>query len=317
MHARCLSILAAAAICFTAQAQQYPTGPVKVVVPFSAGSSTDMIGREIAKALSDGLHQSFVVENRPGAQSTIGAMEVARAAPDGNTLLLGSTTSIAAAPFLLKQLQYRPLVDFVPVARVGAVVFVLVTRADLPVKTVDQLIEYGRKNPGKLSWGYANAANQASAAALTHYANIETTGVSYTGVPQLIVDMLGDRLDFAIVDTTNAEPQIKAGKLRPLAVTSAKEIASLPGVPPLGDTVKGFELVGWYGVYAPAKTPAHIVDTLSRTILKGLEDPGLQKRLQTAGLVTYPADAAELGRFGETETAKWAALVKAANIQPQ
>jgi tripartite-type tricarboxylate transporter receptor subunit TctC len=312
-----LAILGAAALSFAAQAQQYPTGPVKLVVPFSAGSSTDMIGREIAKTLSDGLHQSFVVENRPGAQSTIGAMEVARAAPDGNTLLLGSTTSIAAAPFLLKQVSYRPLVDFEPVARVGAVVFVLVTRADLPVKTVAELVDYGRKNPGKLSWGYANAANQASAAALTHDQGLETTAVPYTGVPQLMVDMIGNRLDFAIVDITNAAPQIKSGKVRALAVTSAKPIDALPGVPPLGDTVKGFELLGWYGVYAPAKTPKRIIDTLSKTILKGLDDPGLQKRFDTAGLVTYPADAAELARFGVAETRKWADMVKAANIQPQ
>ena len=317
MFVRCVAILAAAVLSLPAHAQQYPTGPVKLVVPFSAGSSTDVMGREVAKALGDNLHQTFIVENRPGAQATIGAREVARAAPDGYTLLLGSTTSIAAAPFLLKNIQYRPLVDLAPVARVGAVVFVLVTRADLPVKTVAELIDYGHKHPGKLNWGYANAANQGSAAALTHYAHIEATGVSYTGVPQLLVDMLGNRLDFAIIDTTNAAPQIKSGKIRALAVTTKDELPSLPGVPPLGNTIKGFELVGWYGIYAPANTPPAVIGTLSKAALKGLEDPGLKQRVAAAGLVTFPADTQELARFAKEDTARWAEMVKAANIQPQ
>jgi tripartite-type tricarboxylate transporter receptor subunit TctC len=320
MHVRFMALVAAAAaiaVSLSAHAQQYPSGPVKLVVPFSAGSSTDVIGREVARSLGEQLHQTFVVENRPGAQSTIGAREVARAAPDGYTLLLGSTTSIAAAPFLLKNIQYHPLTDFAPVARVGAVVFVLVTRADLPVKSVADLIEYGRKNPGKLNWGYANAANQASAASLTHYAKIEATAVSYTGVPQLLVDMLGDRLDFAIIDTTNAGPQIKAGKIRALAVTTKDELPTLPGVPPLGKTIKGFELVGWYGVYAPAHTPPAVISILSKAVLKGLEDPGMKQRIATAGLVTYPADSAGLGQFAKEDTARWAQMVKAANIQPQ
>jgi tripartite-type tricarboxylate transporter receptor subunit TctC len=317
MHVKALSLFAAVALSFSVQAQQYPSGPVKVVVPFAAGSSTDMIGREIARTLSDGLHQSFVVENRPGAQATIGSAEVARAKPDGYTLLLGSTTSIPAAPFLLKNMPYKPLTDLTPVARIGAVPFILVTRADLPVKSVSELIEYGRKNPGKLSWGYANAANQASAAMMTHTAGIETTAVPYTGVPQMIVDMIGNRLDFAIVDITNAAPQIKAGKLRALAVTTSKELEQLPGVPALSETIKGYELVGWYGVYAPAHTPPAVIATLAKVILKGLDDPGLQQRYASAGLIPYPAGTQELAAFGESETKKWAEMVKAANIQPQ
>lgn len=318
MYLRALSLIAAAALSFSVQAQQqYPTGPVKVVVPFAAGSSTDMIGREIAKTLSEGLHQSFVVENRPGAQATIGSAEVAKAKPDGYTLLLGSTTSIPAAPFLLKNMPYHPLTDLTPVARIGAVPFILVVRADLPVKTVAELIDYGRKNPGKLTWGYANAANQASAAMMTHTAGIDTTAVPYTGVPQMIVDMIGNRLDFAICDTTNAAPQIKSGKLRALAVTTAAELKQLPGVPPLNKTIPGYELVGWYGVYAPAHTPPAVIAKLEKTILAGLEDPSLQQHYASAGLIPYPAGAKELTAFGESETKKWAQMVKAANIQPQ
>jgi tripartite-type tricarboxylate transporter receptor subunit TctC len=319
MFARWMAFIAAAAMAFAApaEAQQFPNSAVRLVVPFSAGSSTDLIGRELGRVLSEQLHQSFVVENRPGAQSTIGAMEVARARPDGYTLLLGSSTSISAAPFLLKHMGYKPLTDLAPIARVGAVRFVLVTRADLPVKTVAELIDFGHKNPGKLSWGYGNAANQAAAASLTNYAKIDATAVSYTGVPQLLIDMLGDRLDFAIIDTTNAMPQIKAGKIRALAVTTKDEIPTLPGIPPLGNTIKGFELVAWYGLYAPAKTPASIIATLEKATLAGIADPSYNQHIGTGGLVGFPAGAKELAKFGVDDTERWSEMVKAANIQPQ
>ncbi|OWT70291.1 MULTISPECIES: tripartite tricarboxylate transporter substrate binding protein [unclassified Achromobacter] len=299
------------------QASQYPTAAVKVVVPFAAGSSTDMVGREVARILTEDLHQSFIVENRPGAQATIGSAQVVRAAPDGYTLLLGSNTSIAAAPFLIKDVPYKPLTDFVPVARVGSVPFVLVVRPDLPVKTAAELIAYARQHPGKLTWGYANSANQGAAAGMTKAAGLETTAVPYTGVPQLVVDMLGGRLDFAIIDVTNAAPQIKSGKLRALAVTPAREIGALPGVPPLGATLPGFELVGWYGLYAPAGTPQAVVDRLSAALLKGLGDSTVKQHFAQAGLETYPASAKELASFGQAETVKWQRLAHDAGITPQ
>ncbi|ALM81832.1 tripartite tricarboxylate transporter substrate binding protein [Bordetella sp. N] len=325
MRARFCAAMAAFALTFAVQAQaqnpvpagSYPSAPVKVVVPFAAGSSTDMVGREVARILTDDLHQSFIVENRPGAQATIGSAQVARAAPDGYTLLLGSNTSIAAAPFLIKDVPYKPLKDFVPVARVGSVPFVLIVRPDLPVKTAAELIAYTRQHPGKLTWGYANSANQAAAAAMTKAAGLETTAVPYTSVPQLVVDMLGGRLDFAIIDVTNAAPQIKSGKLRALAVTPAREISALPGVPPLGATLPGFELVGWYGLYAPAGTPPAVVDRLSVALLKGLGDSAVRQHFQQAGLDTYPASAADLATFGQAETVKWQRLAQDAGITPQ
>ncbi|WP_157664842.1 Bug family tripartite tricarboxylate transporter substrate binding protein [Bordetella genomosp. 9] len=317
MRMKTLFCVLALAIAPAVQAQTYPAGPVKVVVPFAAGSSTDLIGREAARVLSEGLHQSFVVENRPGAQSTIGASEVARAKPDGYTLLIGSNTSIAAAPFLLKSVPYKPLTDLQAVARIGAVPFVLVARADLPVDTPQALIDYGHQHPGKLNWGYANAANQAAAAMMTYTSKMDTVAVPYTSVPQMVVDMLGHRLDFGIIDTTNAGPQVAAGKLRALAVTSGQPLQQFPGVPPLGDTLQGYELLGWYGVYAPAKTPPQIVDTLAKVLIKGMDSPETKARLAKAGLIPYPAGPEELARFGQLETDKWARMVKAAGIQPE
>ncbi|HEY0296780.1 MAG TPA: tripartite tricarboxylate transporter substrate binding protein [Bordetella sp.] len=317
MYVKALLCALTATVSFAAKADTYPSNPVKVVVPFAAGSSTDLIGREIARVLSEGLHQSFVVENRPGAQSTIGAAEVARAKPDGYTVLIGSTTSIPAAPFLLKQIPYKPLTDLLPVARIGAVPFMLVVRADLPVKTVNDLIDYAHKNPGKLNWGYANAANQGAAAMMTHTSKMEAVAVPYTSVPQMVIDMLGNRLDFGIIDTTNAASQITAGKLRALAVTSGKPLQQFPDVPPLGKTLPGYELLGWYGVYVPAKTPKPIIDTLAKVLLKGMDSADYKAHLANAGLIPYSAGPEELTRFDESETKKWAEMVKAAGIEPQ
>lgn len=312
-----LVALATSAISLTTQAQTYPTGPVRVVVPFATGSSTDLIGREVAKILNQGLHQPFVVENRPGAQSTIGAAEVARAKPDGYTLLIGSNTSIAAAPFLLNHVGYRPLQDLQAVARIGAVPFVLVVRADLPVKTAADLIDYAHQHPGKLNWGYANAANQAAGAMMTYKSHMTATAVPYTSVPQIVLDMLGDRLDFAIIDTTNAAPQVASGKLRALAVTSAQPLPKFPGVPPLGKTLNGYELLGWYGLYVPASTPAPIIDILAKALLAGLATDEEKTALARADLIPYPAGPEVLTKFGQSETDKWAEMIKEAGITPQ
>jgi tripartite-type tricarboxylate transporter receptor subunit TctC len=318
MRIKAMLCALAATLSLSAQAADtYPSNSVKVVVPFAAGSSTDMIGREVARVLSEGLHQSFVIENRPGAQSTIGSAEVARAKPDGYTMLIGSTTSIAAAPFLLKKIPYKPLTDLIPVARIGAVPFVLVVRSNLPVKTTEELIAYAHKNPGKLSWGYANAANQGAAAMMTYTSKMEASPIPYTSVPQMVIDMLGDRLDFGIIDTTNAAPQIASGKLRALAVTSGEPLQQLPNVPTLGKTLQGYELLGWYGVYVPANTPKSVIDTLAKVLIKGMDTDAYKTHLASAGLIPYPAGPEELATFGQSETQKWADMVKAAGIQPE
>lgn len=312
-----LLCMAITTISFFIHAETYPSGPVKVIVPFAAGTSTDVISRKVAQVLSEGLHQSFVIMNRPGANGTIGAAEVARAKPDGYTLLIGSNTSIAAAPFLFKQIPYKPLEDFLPVARIGAVPFVLVVNENSQIKTIQDLIDYAHKNPGKLNWGYANAANQVAATALTYTAKMDTVAVPYTGVPQLVSHMLGGYLDFSIIDMTNAAPQIASGKLRALAVTSGESLSQLPDVPPLNKIVQGYELLGWYGVYVPADTPKSIIDTLANILLSSMDTDAYKTYLTKSSLVSYPSGPEELAKFGQIETEKWAKMVKAAGIQPE
>jgi len=314
------AILAVAALLGSAPAaaQDYPDRPVRLVIPFPAGSSTDSLGREVAQFMGQGLRQPFVAENRPGALATIGAAEVARAKPDGYTLLLGTSTTHAAAPSLFKKLPYRPIEDFAPVGRVGAVVFALAVRADLPVDSVQALIELGqRRQQNPLSWGYANSANQVAGWALVRHGNFEATAVPYKGVPQIVVDLMGGNIDFAIADLASIVPQVRAGKLKALAVTSSEEVPQLPGVPPLGRTVDGFTLLGWYGLYAPAGTPAPVVETLSRHLRQGLDDASVRQRIENSGLIPFPGSSDELTAYMHSEIGKWQALVQAAHIDPQ
>lgn len=298
-----------------AVAQTYPDRPVHLVIPFAAGSSTDAIGCEVAQMLSRGFDRPFVADNRPGGLSIIGAAEVAKARPDGYTLLIGTSTSQAAAASLFKALPYDPEKSFVPIGRVAAVAFALVVRADLPVHSVQKLIDYGSgKNAKRLSWGYANSANQVAGAALVRFGKLDATDVSYKAVPQIVMDLPGGRLDFTVVDLTNLLPQIQAGKLRALAVTSSKAPPELPKVPPLGDTVPGFELLGWYGLFAPANTPEEIVASLSRKLQQGLADPAVQQRIVSAGMMPYPASGAETRAFVSSEIGKWRTLVRDAGV---
>ena len=296
----------------------YPRGPIRLVVPFPAGSSTDALGREVGQFMGRGLGQPWVIDNKPGALATLGAAEVARAKPDGYTLLLGTSTSHAAAPSLFKKLPYDPLRDFAPVGRIGAVNFALVVRDDHPAKTVEQLITIGRSNAARpLTWGYANSANQVAGAELVRHGGLKAIAVPYKGVPQIMVDILGGQIDFTIADLPSVIPQIRSGKMRVLAVTSPREASELPGVPSLSQTIDGFTLLGWYALFAPAGTPDLIVKMLSEQLLIGLALPDVQKRIEAVGLMPYPANSAELRSYVASEMSKWAMLVKSAQIEPE
>jgi tripartite-type tricarboxylate transporter receptor subunit TctC len=314
---RALAVAMLAAMPFISNAADYPDKPVRLVVPFAAGSSTDAVGRVVAQVLAKSYGQPFVVDNKPGALATLGAAEVAKARPDGYTLLLGSSTSHGAAPSLFKTLPYSPEKSFVPIGRVAAVAFVLAVRPELPVRSVAELIAYGKKAPKPLAFGYANSANQVAGSALVRYGQFPATDIAYKGVGQIITDMLGGDIDFTIADTTSIVPQIKSGKLRALAVTSEGELPDLPGVPPLGATVPDFKLVGWYGVFAPAGTPEAITADLAKRLQAGMKSEAAIGDIHKLGLFPFPSTGPELGAFVASETAKWGTLIKAAGIEPQ
>jgi tripartite-type tricarboxylate transporter receptor subunit TctC len=300
-----------------AHAQTYPAKPVKLVVPFPAGSATDQIARVIGQQLQESLGQPFVVENKPGAQGSIAASEVARAAPDGYTLMVGTNTPLAANPSLFKKLSYDPMKDFAPVARLGTISFMIMVRPDFPAKNLKEFLGHAKANPGKLSAGYGSAGSQVSQAMLRSMGKIDFIDVPYKGLPQAITDVLGGQISFTFADLANALAQIKGGKLRGIAVTSQKRSALAPDVPAIAEELPGYELIAWFALVAPANTPAPVVARLHDVTAKSLAKPEVKARFDALGTDVGPMNPAELGGFIRSEVDKWAKMAKAAGIQPE
>src|SRR5262245_63656825 len=251
---RALAVLAAAAFSFAAHAQTYPARPVKLVVPFPAGSATDQVARLTGQQLREALKQPFVVENKPGAQGAIAAEFVAKSAPDGYTLLVTTNTPQAANVSLFKKLPYDPVKDFAPIARLGTTSFMLMTKPDFPAKNLGVFLAYVRSQPGKLSAGYGSSGSQVSLAMLKSMGKLDIVDVPYKGIPQAVTDVLGGSLAFTFVDLGNALAQAKGGKLKGIAVTSAKRTPLAPDLPALSEELPGYELIAWFALVAPAKT---------------------------------------------------------------
>ncbi|HKU46457.1 MAG TPA: tripartite tricarboxylate transporter substrate binding protein [Burkholderiales bacterium] len=300
-----------------AAAQTYPAKPVKLVVPFPAGSATDQIARVVGQQLQEALGQPFVVENKPGAQGTIAAGEVARAAPDGYTLMLTTNTPQAAAPSLFKKLTYDPVKDFAPVARLGTISFMIMVRPDFPAKNFKEFLAHAKANPGKLSAGYGSAGSLVSQAMLRSMGGLDFVDVPYKGLPQAITDVLGGSIHFTFADQANALAQIKGGKLRGIAVTSQKRSPLAAEVPAIAEELPGYELIAWFAIVAPAGTPAPVVSRLHDVTAKSLAKPEVKARFDALGTDVAPMNPAELTGFIRSEIDKWAKMAKAAGIQPE
>jgi tripartite-type tricarboxylate transporter receptor subunit TctC len=300
-----------------AHAQTYPARPVKLVVPFPAGSATDQIARVVGQELQAALGQPFVVENKAGAQGSIAATEVARAAPDGYTLMLTTNTPQAANVSLFKKLNYDPVKDFAPIARIGTISFMLMVRPDFPAKTFREFLAHARSQPGKLSAGYGSSGSQVSQAMLRSMGRIDFVDVPYKGLPQAITDVLGGAVSFTFADLANALAQMKGGKLRGLAVTSGKRSPLAPEVPAIAEELPGYELIAWFALVAPAGAPKEVVARLHDTTVKALARPEIAARFATLGTDVAPLNPGELAAFIQAEIAKWAKLAKEAGIEPQ
>src|SRR5687768_10447567 len=298
-------------------AQTYPAKAVKLVVPFPAGSATDQIARVVGQQLQESLGQPFVVENKPGAQGAIAATEVARSAPDGYTLMVGTNTPLAANPSLFKKLSYDPVKDFAPIARLGTISFMIMVRPDFPAKDLKGFLSHAMANPGKLSAGYGSAGSQVSQAMLRSMGKIEFIDVPYKGLPQAITDVLGGQVSFTFADLANALAQIKGGKLRGIAVTSQKRSALAPDIPAVAEELPGYELIAWFALVAPAGTPGPVVSRLHDVTVKALAKPEVGARFAALGTDVAPLNADELGAFIRSEIAKWAKMAKEAGIQPE
>ena len=309
-------LCAALALAATAALAAYPDKPVKIVVPFPAGSATDLVARVLSIELGEAFKQPFVVENKPGAQGSIATDMVAKGATDGYTLLLPANTH-AANPGLYKKLPYDPVKDFAPVARLATTCLVLMVKADFPAKTLPEFIAHIKKNSGKLSAGYGSSSSQVSVSQLKKMTNVDVTEVPYKGIPLAVNDVLSGTLDFTFVDLGNALAQAKGGKLRGIAVTERDRNPLAPDWPPMASQLPGYEITAWFVLLAPKGTPADVVAKLQDATLKALAKPEVKERLAIIGMVPAPLNSAQTGKFVEAEVAKWGKLIKEAGIQPE
>jgi tripartite-type tricarboxylate transporter receptor subunit TctC len=295
----------------------YPNRPVRFIVPFGAGSATDVVARTVGQNLSEALGQAIVVDNRAGANGTIGAELAAKSPKDGYTILMSTNTPSAAAPSLMKKINYDPVKDFSPIARVGTIAFVLVTNPSLPVKNMPELIALAKKQPGKLTAGSGSAGSLVPIFMLQQMAGIELTHVPYKSIPPALTDVISGQINMVYADMVNGAPQVKSGKLRGLGVTSRKRDPLLPEVQAIAETVKDFELIAWFAIFAPAGTPQAVVDRLSAESAKILARSDVRDRFAVLGIQVDPMKPEELGKFQKSELEKWARLAKAANIIPE
>ncbi|WP_341897924.1 tripartite tricarboxylate transporter substrate binding protein [Ferrovibrio terrae] len=302
----------------TAWAQAYPGKIIKLVVPFAAGSGTDAVARITAQNLTDALGQQVIVDNKPGANGAIAAEFVARSAPDGYTLFMTTNTTHSANPSLMKKINYDPVKDFAPVSRMGNLPFMLVVNPELPIKSVKDLIDYARKNPGKVSYGTGNSTGIVAGATFGLANKIELLHVSYKSTPPAMTDVMGGQVTMMFTDLASGIGNVKAGRMRALAVTTAKRSALVPDLPSMEEAgVPNFDLNSWNGVFAPAGTPADIIARLNAELVKIVARPEVKDKLAQIGFDAFTSTPAELDAFVRSELVKWAKLVKDAGIEAE
>jgi tripartite-type tricarboxylate transporter receptor subunit TctC len=298
-------------------AQAYPSKPIKFVVPFSAGSATDAVGRIVAQAMGEALGQPTSVENKAGANGILGAEAVKASAGDGYTFLVTTSTTQAANVSLYKKLSYDPVKDFTPIGKIGETGFILMVQNDFPAKDMKEFIAHGKANPGKLAYGHGSSGSLVSAALLGQMAGLEFLSVPYKSIPPALTDLLGGNLQFAFADVGNAVSQMNGGRLRGLGVTTSKRAGKAPQVPPIGDTVKDYAMGAWFGLMAPAGLPADVKAKVGTAFAAIMAKPEVREKIQNAGIDVDYQDSAQLAKTIDSEIKKWSGWVKAANITPE
>jgi len=301
-----------------AQTQPYPTKTIKIVVPYPAAGGPDILARVIASKLTPVLGQQVIVDNRPGAGGNIGADLVAKSAPDGYTLVMGTVATHSINQTLYKKLPFDPLKDFVPIILVATPPNVLVVNQNLPVKTVKDLIVLAKSKPGELTFasGGNGTSQHLSGALFQKLAGVQMTHVPYKGSGAALPDLIGGQVDIMFDNLPSSMPHIKSGAVRAIATTGAARSAVLPNLPTVAEAgVPGFEVSTWYGLLAPAKTPQAIIDRLNLEITKILKFPDIKARFIAQGAEPTPGTPQQLKAFIKEKTAKWAAIVKASGAQ--
>jgi tripartite-type tricarboxylate transporter receptor subunit TctC len=299
-----------------AWAQVYPARPVRIIVPFAPGGSTDITARLMGQWLSERLGQQFVTENRPGAGSNIGTEVVVNAPPDGYTLLLvGASSAINAT--LYEKLNFNFLRDITSVAGIISIPFIMAVNPSVPAKTVSEFIAYAKVNPSKVNMGSGGngTAGHLSGELFKMMAGVNMIHVPYRGEALALTDLLGGQVQVMFGTMPASIEYIRAGKLRPLAVTTASRLEALPDIPTVGEFVAGYEASGWQGLGAPRNTPVEIVDKLNKEINAGLADSKMRARFADLGGTVLPGSSGDFGKLIADETEKWGKVIRAANIK--
>jgi tripartite-type tricarboxylate transporter receptor subunit TctC len=301
-----------------ARAAGYPDRPIRMVVPFPPGSITDVVARSLGKAMADGLGQPVVVENKPGANGVIGTHDVARAKPDGYTLVVVGVSTAASGVSLFKDLPYNPATDLTPIGAVAETPYLLVGSPRMPDDRVSDLFAYGARHPGKLTYAYGSGSAQVFGAKLAAMGKINVTPVPYRGGPQALTDVIGGTVDLTFTDLANGLQQARAGKVKTYGVSTPERFALAPDIPTLNETgAPGFDLTVWFGLMGPAGLPGPVLDRLSQSLDQALASDELKQTYARQGLSVKVQTPAEFGGFVRSEIDKWAAIVKETGIPPQ
>lgn len=307
-------------MCATAaQAEDlYPTQPITIVAPFGPGSATDIFTRAIAEGLEREIGQSVVVENRPGGNAAIAAQHVATAPPDGYTLMMSTASAHASNVHLLETIPYDPIEDFEPVSWVGTVGFFFAVNGDSAIETMADFVEEARGRPGELTIGTANASGIVASQAMANSFDIDVIHIPYQSTPAAMTDLLGGRLDMMIADTASAAEHISAGTMRGVTMAAGKRSELYPDMPTLDEEgVEGFDLVGWLAIFAPADTPAQIIEKLNQSLQRVADDQSIQDRLNRLGYEVFATSSEELRAHNIEQIDTWAHYVSEYDLELQ
>jgi tripartite-type tricarboxylate transporter receptor subunit TctC len=300
-----------------AQADNWPSRPIKLVAPSAPGGATDIVGRILGRYLEQQLKQPIVVEAKPGAGAALGAQYVKTSLPDGYTFLISGSSTHSANPWLFKRLSYDPDKDFRDVAMVGFIPAIGMVNKSLPIRSAADLISYAKAHPAKLNYGHATSSSQVPPAIISARAGIQMTDVPYKSLGQIITDLAGGTLDFAFLDVMSATPALQNPAIVAIATTSPRRLPGLPAVPTVAEALPGFEVQSWIGIAAPADTPVAIVEKMSRAMRDALADEEVRASLERLGMTVAPMTPHELTAFVAADRKRWGEWVKLAKIEAQ
>ncbi|MBU3547903.1 tripartite tricarboxylate transporter substrate binding protein [Polynucleobacter sp. P1-05-14] len=302
-----------------AMADNYPSKPIKAIVPFAPGSATDQIGRAFAAKMAESLGQPVVIENRPGANGLIGADLVAKSPADGYTLLFGTNSTNAALKSLVKNLPYNQDTAFTPIGYFGSVPLIVAINNDVPAKSLNGFVALAKVDTGKMTFAYASTSQRVSSEMLASVAGMKMTGVSYKSGPNAMTDLIGGQVNMFTADFAVTLPQVQAGKIRGLAVTSLKRSPAIPELPTVNEAlgIKGYELIAFFAAFGPAGMPKEVVLKLNKAINDAAKSKELVERFSAMGFETQPGTPEALGQKIKLETVKWAKAIKEAGMEPE